>query len=310
MAWRCVLVVVVAAAVVLASPTPAPGALTRNNPGWPCPIQTQIAPCKCSEDTEYNLHLDCSLANSDEELLRIFSSTFPFNDFYELKIIHDHNDVTNVIDEITANTFADLTFERIIITGTRLEDINDEAFADSHATLKYLELSNNYLYTVPFESLALYLKLHTFILDDNAFPFLFDLESGSLEVFSANRNHNMKMTSSSQFTLVPSLRELYLSEIGLTELQTGLFNNMTQLEVVDFSKNHLTTLEEESIKIQGNTIRRINFDTNEISFIRHDAFLGLRTDAILSLAENQLEVLMRNTGSISFNRSRTGKPSI
>ncbi|MPC38624.1 Oplophorus-luciferin 2-monooxygenase non-catalytic subunit [Portunus trituberculatus] len=265
------------AAVGLASRVPHPAELTGITPGWPCPIQTQIAPCICSMDTGYNLLMDCSLARSEEQLEKIFSSIFPFKDFYELKIEHNPDDTDNVIDKITANTFADISFERIIITGTRLQDIIDEAFADSHKTLRHLDLSFNTLHTFPFESLALYEQLHTFIIDNNQFPDLFDLESLSLEIFSASRNHNMKMNSPHPFRGAPSLRELYLSEIGLTTLRTRLFNNLTKLEVVDFSNNHLTRLEQETINVTVNTLRHVSFDDNDIFNISNGALIAIIT---------------------------------
>ncbi|XP_045102669.1 oplophorus-luciferin 2-monooxygenase non-catalytic subunit-like isoform X2 [Portunus trituberculatus] len=276
------------AAVGLASRVPHPAELTGITPGWPCPIQTQIAPCICSMDTGYNLLMDCSLARSEEQLEKIFSSIFPFKDFYELKIEHNPDDTDNVIDKITANTFADISFERIIITGTRLQDIIDEAFADSHKTLRHLDLSFNTLHTFPFESLALYEQLHTFIIDNNQFPDLFDLESLSLEIFSASRNHNMKMNSPHPFRGAPSLRELYLSEIGLTTLRTRLFNNLTKLEVVDFSNNHLTRLEQETINVTVNTLRHVSFDDNDIFNISNGALIGFKEDATLSMVANDI----------------------
>lgn len=250
---------------------------TRENPvtpGWPCPIDTEISPCVCAQDALYNLYMDCSLARSDEQLERIFTAVFPFKDFYELRIIHDPDDIDNVIDEINANTFADLSFERIIITGTRLTEIIDEAFSDSHYTLRYLELSNNRLNAFPFEALSLYRELHTFIIDDNQFPELFDLESESLNVFSASRNPGLLMNSYNHFSGVPNLRELYLSEIGLTQLRINLFANQTQLQVVDFSRNYLSELEALSVAVKQPSLKSVNFDLNNISFVRHDALLG------------------------------------
>lgn len=273
MALHPVLAVLVAVAAVSHAGQP----WARDNPvtpGWPCPIDTEISPCVCSQDTLYNLYMDCSLAKSDEQLERIFTSVFPFKDFYELRIIHDPDDVSNTIDEINANTFADLTFERIIITGTRLTDIIDEAFADSHQTLRYLDLSNNYLATYPFESLPLYVQLQTFIIDDNQFPELYNLESSSLQVFSANRNPGMLMDRADHFSGVPSLRELYLSEIGLLELRLGLFVNLTNLQVVDFSRNYLSELEAYSVWVPQPTLTRVDFDLNQISYVRHDTFGG------------------------------------
>lgn len=271
MALRRVLAVLMAVVAVVFARKPRENPIT---PGWPCPIDTEISPCVCSQDEFYNLYMDCSLAKSDEQLEMIFTSIFPFRDFYELRIIHDQSDVDNVIDEINANTFADLSFERIIITGTRLTEIIDEAFSDSHATLRYIDLSNNYLHTFPFESMPLYMQLDTFIINDNQFPELYNIESSSLRVFSANRNPGLLMNSDNHFTGVSNLRELYLSEIGLRELTTGLFSNMTQLEVVDFSRNYLETLEAGSIAVSAKTIKRVNFDLNDISFVRHDALVG------------------------------------
>lgn len=276
MALRPVLEVLVVLVVVAAKGLADQPQTLENpiTPGWPCPIYTEISPCVCSQDTLYNLYMDCSLAKSDEQLQSIFTAIFPFPNFYELKINHDPSDVTNTIDEITGNTFAEITFERIIITGTRLTGILDEAFGNSHGTLKYLDLSNNYLSTFTFESLALYEILHTLILDDNQFPQLYDLESDSIEVFSANRNPGMLMNSNNHFTELPNLRELYLSEIGLTQLKVGLFFNQTKLEVVDFSRNYLTEIEALSVWTTTPTLRRVNFDLNNIAYVRHDAFKG------------------------------------
>ncbi|KAK8389765.1 hypothetical protein O3P69_009041 [Scylla paramamosain] len=287
MALYYVPAVMAMAALGLASRVEGPGNRPIT-PGWPCPIQSQIAPCTCFMDTVYRLFMDCSLANSEEELERIFSSIFPFKDFYELRIEHNPEDADNVIDKITADTFADLTFKRIIITGTRLQNIIDEAFADSHKTLSYLDLSSNLLHTFPFESLSLYENLATFILDDNQFPDLFDIESLSLQIFSASGNHNMRMNSPKPFQGAPSLRELYLSEIGLTTLRTGLFNSLTQMEVVDFSKNHLTRLEQDAIRVDGFTLKHVIFDDNQIFNISHDSLIGFRENATLSMVANNV----------------------
>lgn len=274
MATRVLLVGVVSClTLVLAAPqfTSANDPLPAN---WPCPMEYNIDPCVCTADEFYNLTMNCSLVQSTADLERIFQELFPFTHFLQLIIDHDPSDINNQLDAINAHTFNEVTFERIIIRGTQLSMVADEAFGNSHTYLRYLDLSNNQLSAYPFESLPEYDYLNTFIIDDNHMLELPPLDSRSLEVFSGSGNNNMLVNQLDQFILAPNLREIYLSRIGMTDLLPEMFKTLKHLEVIDLSDNHLEILELSALLVNQSTLTTVNLNQNYLKYIRHDSIKG------------------------------------
>ncbi|KAK3894592.1 hypothetical protein Pcinc_001640 [Petrolisthes cinctipes] len=274
---------------------------------WPCPLEYNIDPCVCMADEFFNLTMNCSLVQSTADLERIFQELFPFIHFLELIIDHDPTDITNQLEEIRAHTFNEVTFERIIIRGTQLSLVADEAFANSHEYLRYLDLSNNQLSAYPFESLPEYEVLQTFIIDDNHILELPSLDSASLEVFSGSGNNNMQVIALDQFSLAPNLREIHLSRIGMTSLNTGMFQTLSKLEVIDLSDNHLNDLELFAIMVPEQTLATVNLNYNYINYIRHEAIVGLNPSAHLLMSHNNVTELKQDQWEHIFHQISEGK---
>lgn len=241
---------------------------------WPCPIDTDILPCVCTDDEYYNLTMDCSGVQSDQDLVNAFNGVvFPFIHFLEFKINHIPDDPNNDLTTIDIGTLGETTYEIINIHGTNLQSVHDEAFANSHAYLRILDLSGNKLQSFPFESLSTYSVLHTFRIDDNNFLTLPPIESATLEIFGADDNRGVVLQPS-VFTGAPALKEIYMARCVLSSLTDNMVTNQTDLRILDLEENELTQLELNDIAPKNSTLQRLNLSKNRINYIRHDAISG------------------------------------
>ncbi|KAK8723114.1 hypothetical protein OTU49_011848 [Cherax quadricarinatus] len=266
-------VVLVGVVVIPAFTSSNSGDLTRPQPReWPCPIETDFYPCVCTNNENYELSIDCSAVETDQDLSDAFYyAEFPFSHFKEFKIEHDPNDPKMTLTTLDPYTFRTLTFERITISGTKIEIIQDEDFSNSHDTLTYLNLASNKITYFPFDSIQGYTNLQTLSLDDNQIEVWPNFESDSLEYLSFSGNEGITLTD---FTNTPNLREIYMARNKHDTLPYQLFWNLFNLTVVDLQRNEMTFVDEYYIASQSNALTTINLDHNKISVIRHDAFHG------------------------------------
>ncbi|TOF89014.1 hypothetical protein CGJ15_24720 [Vibrio parahaemolyticus] len=267
---------------------------------WPCPDANDFYPCLCIYDElDHTLSIDCSLVETNEELAQAFENVvFPFTYLKEFKLEQDANPNVS-LDTVGLNTFQDLTFERIIISGTKIEIIFEEDFYGSHETLTYLNLQNNKIKHFPFISVQLYPSLQTLILDDNQIPSLPEIQSDSLEILSINGNGGIQLDD---FLGPPALQEIYLARNQIELLQVNFFWNLQNLTLVDLQRNEISILDEYTIASQSNALASINLDHNKISSIRHDAFHGLLPDAVVSMRNNTVVELDEDSWSHLFTQ--------
>lgn len=241
---------------------------------WPCPIANDILPCICFADEYFNLTMDCSGVQSDEELAGAFKGVvFPFYEFLEFKIIHEPDDPDNDLTHIGLGTLGDTYYYIINIHGTKLQSIEDEAFANSHESLRILDLSGNKLLNFPFESLATYESLQTFRIDDNSFLSLPPIVSASLEIFGASDNRGLALQSS-VFTGAPFLTEIHLARCDIQRLPNQMVSTQTNLVTLDLEENEITMLEYGDISPNSKTLQMVKLGKNRISYVRHHSILG------------------------------------
>lgn len=294
MALRYVAAVLAAASVCLTcvasqcvNLSPYPYELEIREPDLPCPDETKILPCTCHTDTLGLMTLDCSLINTNEDLQRVFSFEFPFKKFYKLVIDHDPDDENNRLTQIVADTFHDLTFQRVVIRGTQLQEIEENVFDDSHSTLNYLDLRNNKLTNIPFESLHLYTRLETLLLDNNNFPRLRNFGSTSLRTLSIGYNNHLGFNAD-VLEEMPCLMTLNMESIGLQYIPQHMFANLTQVYSISFNDNDLTVLQEFTIDPPQPTVGRLMLGSNRIHYSYNTSITGLKDDALVDLTNNRI----------------------
>ncbi|KAK8723109.1 hypothetical protein OTU49_011846 [Cherax quadricarinatus] len=295
-----VLKVVVTCVVVLGVVVTPESTIRESQPKeWPCPGSTEISPCICTADPHFDMSLDCSLVKSNDELARVFSSVFPFGEFVELTIQQNPSDPEYNLNALEPNIFIGLSFERIIITGTKLTAIEENTFSDSYKFLSYLNLSDNKITYFPFQTLLMYTELQTLILDDNQIDVLPSIQSDSLEILSISGNEEIQLTD---FLGTPALREIYLARNKLEELPFKWVWDLLHLTVVDLEGNEIAFLDEYYIASQSNALATINLDYNKITGISYDAFQGLLPDAVVSMRNNTVVELDEDSWSHLFDQ--------
>ncbi|XP_071532319.1 oplophorus-luciferin 2-monooxygenase non-catalytic subunit-like [Panulirus ornatus] len=254
---------------------------------WPCPDAVSIQPCSCTADEYKNMRIDCSQVRNNNELARVFNVTFPFEHFLELKIDHDPSDQNNDLSALNPGVFHALTFERVIIKGTRLTVVEENAFSKSHDTLKYMNLANNRLEKFPFETIVSYTRLDSLVLDDNNLKVLPVLESESLQVLSVSGNTGLIFEDIVFFSAL-SLTRINMARIGLRILSPDIFSKLNYSMIINLEQNNLHELDVFAFNPPTKSLLQVLLNQNKISKVRHDFITGLAEGADLNMANNEI----------------------
>lgn len=270
--------IVVLVTLAVATATSSPSFIDRGVPpepreDWPCPTASDIAPCVCHADAYRNLRMNCSDAKDHDTLLAVFNQPFPFYDFLELTIDHTGKDDSYNLETLTPGIFGTCTFTRVIIKGTKIKIITESVFAPSHDILEYFNLAENEINTFPFESVGLYTKLDTLVLDDNQLIQVLDLASPSLEVFSINGNAGLYFPQDI-FHQSPSLTKINMARIELGTLEPSVFENLEYLQDINLEENNLVELNEFAINPIGGKLKMLRLNQNQISNVIQGAISG------------------------------------
>ena len=149
-----------------------------------CPEPIDIAPCVCTETAASDLVMDCSAAESLQQLDEVFQKDFPSKQFYEFRI-YDNDNIQYLADIFNGVSFTYINLQHM----TSLTEISNDTFFDSIEYLEYI-----YIY-------------HT-SLDENTFPFT------TLDKFPKLR---MLSIGGSYFETWPAVVSSSISEIYLYE---------------------------------------------------------------------------------------------
>ncbi|XP_045608677.2 oplophorus-luciferin 2-monooxygenase non-catalytic subunit [Procambarus clarkii] len=272
---------------------------------WPCPDETDFLPCTCTSNQNTDLKIDCSAVTSNIELTRAFSVIFPFTDFVELRIVQDPYDPDYNLNALDPFVFAGLSFKAVIIQGTKLSEVQDSVFEDSQHFLTYLNLAKNELYSFPFDTLELYTKLSSLVLDDNNLPELPDLFSPTLLSLSINGNVNLYF-SSDVFKNAPRLQTISLARNNLDTLPPHVFHPLDNITIINLEGNGLTFLEEATFDSPRDTVTQIILDNNMIDSIDNTSVQGLTPDALVSLVGNDVSELNETNWRVLFDQVPSG----
>jgi len=162
---------------------------------FPCPYATDITPCECFIDVYEQIIVDCSLAESDDQMKGIFQKVWPVKNLHRFQILNNAN--LEIFDyDLNGINFEKIHFENL----PNMINITRDFFLDSAETVTEVRLLENNLETFPFGDLSDFTYLHLlYIMDSN----LFDIPS-------LNSN---------------SLLELSLSGARITDIPEGKVKN-------------------------------------------------------------------------------------
>ena len=153
---------------------------------FPCPDETDIAPCLCIFTNITDLTLNCSAVESDEQLAAIFTQNFPVKEFYMFMI--NNNDKIQLLPDV----FNGVSFRYIRLYNVpNLAQITNYALADSRDTLENIHIYNSILTedTFPFSTLDQYTKLNHLYIEYCNIYFLPAFNSSSLQTLIIKYGH-------------------------------------------------------------------------------------------------------------------------
>ena len=114
---------------------------TGRQADWPCPLAQEISPCTCGHSGA-KLSILCDNVVTIDEIERIFSVEFPFNNLWRITLMVNDYDIWTSSEavNIPKNVFMDKT-SKIIDIGIKVTEVDPLAFENTAAELKDLDIS-------------------------------------------------------------------------------------------------------------------------------------------------------------------------
>ncbi|XP_051153123.1 toll-like receptor Tollo [Leptopilina boulardi] len=199
------------------------------------------------------------------------------------------------------------SLEVLKLAKNRLRDVDGFQFSyrgRCAMNLKILDLSNNSIESLPSAAFSGLSRLHSLDLSGNSIISMADRAFEGLTSLNVITLANNRLASlpPELFSDARDVNKIYLRNNTLSVLPPGLFGELTQLVVLDLSRNELTA-EWVNAATFGGLVRLVDLDlsSNRIARLEPAVFRDMYTLQILRLQENLIESLVDNTFSALSN---------
>lgn len=193
---------------------------------------------KCS----FNNMCSCSSMSSSLPEIHCFSAPFVSipklpekQHFYRVSIIGSPD-----IHDLPAQVFRGSTVSSFTLTGSRLSDIDDAAFAGNEQTLTTLDLSENQLRTFPTFSLSRLKLLQWLSLKGNVIE---EVKARDLTLGDTSSSPGHDRSHEAEGIERQGLRTLLLSDNRLSVVHDSVFSHLSHLQSLDLAGNMITRVE-------------------------------------------------------------------
>ncbi|XP_063588970.1 oplophorus-luciferin 2-monooxygenase non-catalytic subunit-like [Penaeus indicus] len=249
----------------------------------PCPNPEDIFPCTCTADESNRMDMDCSHVESEEQLERVFSSTFPFSTFRNLTV------VDNVFLKTLKNQSLGIaSFTSVYIINSVLEVVESHALVNSFGTAQVINMQNNLISSFPFEILPSFTSLLELDVSYNKLPFP-ALVSQTLLVLDLSHNQAVDV-SSDAFAALPDISEIRLGGNQISVVPTGTFAGHRNLYHVDLEANALTYLPEGAIQLTSSSAGTVILRGNQIADVAVNSITDV-SGGNVDISNNTLKAL-------------------
>ncbi|CAL4176288.1 unnamed protein product, partial [Meganyctiphanes norvegica] len=250
-----------------------------------CPEISAILPCICTHKSDENLtDIDCSEVTSENELRKVFNSTFPTKNFDKFIILN--NDHLKVLE---SGVFNGITFEEFFIQNSQIENIEIDAFNDSFATAYMIVLLGNKIQDFPFNVLHNFSNLTYLNLNFNP---LGSIPANAFQRISTLKFVNIIRTvheiAVGTFTNQTNIERIYAAENNLRNVPSGLFVTGSDIiEYIVINNNTISSVEPNAFDPVAGLI--INMDHNSMQLIEEYIWRNLLESwVVLYLKDNPL----------------------
>lgn len=246
--------------------------------------------------------MDCSHVESEEQLARVFSATIPFPTFRRLVISQNTH-----LKSLQRGVLGEASFREIYVIGSVLQEVQEGALNNSHATLTDIRIYANNLSVFPFRELPLFASLLRLDLNHNnlsSFPLL---HSDVLSYIDLGYNHIGELPSEG-FRNLSQLAEVHLAGNRVQEIHTGTFAGYAKLAFVSLGDNQLTyvypgafqltSIQHNSVLLHNNLITSL--EVNAIAGVV-EGFVSLHNNTITALNEESLRPLLEERVQVDLS---------
>nr|XP_027212565.1 oplophorus-luciferin 2-monooxygenase non-catalytic subunit-like [Penaeus vannamei] len=245
----------------------------------PCPNAEDILPCTCNADENSRMDMDCSHVESEEQLERVFSATFPFSTFRNFTIFNN-----TFLTLLRNQSLGTASFTGVYFTNSVLEMVEPYALSNSFATAQVINMQKNLLVSFPFETLPSFTSLLELDLSDNRL-IVPPLESETLLMLDLS-NNEITNVSATAFSAVPQLSEIDLSGNQIPQIQTGTFAGHHNLYHVSLESNILKYIPEGAIQLTSSKPGTLILKSNDIR--------NIAINGITDIAKGKIDVSYNN----------------
>ncbi|XP_063588940.1 oplophorus-luciferin 2-monooxygenase non-catalytic subunit-like [Penaeus indicus] len=249
----------------------------------PCPNPDDILPCICTADEDNQMDLDCSRVASEDELERVFSSTFPFSTFRNLTVVDN-----TYLKTLKNQSLGIASFTGVYIMNSVLEVVESHALVNSFGTAQVINMQNNLISSFPFEILPSFTSLLELDVSYNQLPFP-ALVSQTLLVLDLSHNQAVDV-SSDAFAALPDISEIRLGGNQISVVPTGTFAGHRNLYHVDLEANALTYLPEGAIQLTSSSAGTVILRGNQIADVAVNSITDVSGGQV-DISNNNLKAL-------------------
>nr|XP_053627054.1 oplophorus-luciferin 2-monooxygenase non-catalytic subunit-like [Cherax quadricarinatus] len=299
-------------------------------------------PCVCVVQSDGQLLVDCSMAQTSADVASSFTSPPPMLADYKnatVRLVLMSSELLGLDD----HSFNNLSFTHIHVKYNHaLARLAEKAFWSSRATLRVLDLRNNNITMFPLINLKVFQQLQFISLDDNG---LSEVPAGVSELpavlhlsISNNRLHTLHQFALTslpslqfldlhsnrleylppQLALLSALRSLMLWGNPITTLPQGSFHGLRSLEYVDLSYTNVIEVGISSMETPTSAPWFLSFRHTPITKLSETAFhngslpswVDLRETGLQSLDQAFFQPLLQHMAQQNIVHNDWGKPQL
>jgi len=226
------------------------------------------------------------------------------------------------VSRLQSHAFAHVKVRRLTLRGLEITAVDHLAFGGLEETVISIDLGDNKISDVPYDTFFRLTLLSTLRLDGNRIA---ALDQGTLHGMTRLHlvdlgNNRLRSLPSVLFRDLIDVRVLRLQGNGAATIREGQFSNLRNLEELDLADNRLSTVPSDTfaavaklrrLNLSGNKISgvltsssfllrlgnltELNVSRNHISALSWDAFRGCRQLVVVDLSRNGLRHLQHDS---------------
>ncbi|XP_063591339.1 oplophorus-luciferin 2-monooxygenase non-catalytic subunit-like [Penaeus indicus] len=269
----------------------------------PCPNPEDILPCTCTATESSEMDMDCSHVESEEQLERVFSATFPFSTFRNFTMYNN-----TFLTELRNQSLGIASFTGVYITNSVLEAVESYALSNSFGTAQVINMQNNLLSSFPFATVSSFTSLLELDLSDNQLTFP-AIESESLLMLDLS-NNLINNVSVATFSGVTQISEINMSGNQIPEIPTGTFAGHHNLYHVNLAGNKLTYVPEGAIQLTSSRPGTVILKNNNITSIAVNGItdvangeVDVSSNAIQTMEEDVYRPILTDGATLDINNN-------